>query len=136
MAIIDPNKAVRAWLLATTAVTNLVGQNVSVGDLPDKFSCFNGDKGVVVFVRGGPSHPEIPLYLPSVQLTCWALKGPDAHAIYRACFAAMHGAQQVNLGTDGTVLMCLEEVPGQPITDPQTTWATVVAMFRLTMRAN
>lgn len=134
--MIDPIKAFRGWLLQSTPLTNLVGDFVCCPDLPEKFDAMAGMKALVILVRGGSSQIEVPIIEPSIQIKAWALKGPDARAIYAAAYDQVHGKCMVNLGADGFVLSCYEEQQGQDITDPDTGWATVVASFRLTMRAN
>jgi hypothetical protein len=135
--MINPNKLLRNWLLDTSAITALVGNdNVCYPDLPEKFDASKGDKAIVFGARGGTADVNLPLISPSYQIRCWALRATEARDIYAALFDTLHAKNMVSRGADGLVLSSYEEVQGQDVTDEVTGWATVIGFYKLVMRAN
>jgi hypothetical protein len=93
---------------------------------------------IVLQIRGGNAHAEAPIIAPSVQVRVWA--GPEqflsARARYLQVFDLIHGATSVDFDVDGHVILCVEEVQGQDITDPDTGYASVISFFELRCRSN
>ncbi len=141
--MIDPNLAILAWLQTSTDLAALVGTNIFSPVLPEGFSAMASEapdaaqRAVVIRKRGGRSNPEIPEVLdPSFAIECWAMEAPDATAIYGVIRDLMHGANSIDLGAAGFVILSQEEVPGQDVTDPETHWAMVVAYYHVRLRAS
>ncbi|HWR36372.1 MAG TPA: hypothetical protein VN622_10935 [Clostridia bacterium] len=136
--MIDSNAALRAWLLSDPAIVALVGGRVYWPTLPQDHLPERDGLAITVSTRGGRSDAEMPIINPSVQIETWAPAGEHVRAreVYRAIYDLLHGACGIDLGANGYVLSCLEEVQGQDSIDPETKWATVLSFYRLMMRAN
>lgn len=122
-------------LSADTGVTALVASRIYGGALPEHYDpTFN--PAIVLHIRGGHTHPEMPIRTVSVGVTVWAgiNEFVQAHAVYEAIFNALHGVCNKNFGADGHVISCLEQTPGQDIPDPEAGWVTVVAFYEMTIR--
>jgi hypothetical protein len=139
--MIDLNLAVLTWLKASPALAALVGTNIFSPVLPEGFSAMASSapdpaqRAVVVRKRGGYSETEVPpVFDPSFAIECWAMEAPDAQQIYGVIRDLMHGATSVDLGSAGFVILCLEEVPGQDVTDPVTGWPMVFAYYHVRLR--
>jgi hypothetical protein len=84
---------------------------------------------ITLVVKGGLTHPEMPLQEVDVQLTVWTgiNQNLQAHTIYQACLLALHGLIYPIAG----VKRILATVPGIDVVDPDTGWATVVSAFNV-----
>ncbi len=136
--MINPNKVLREYLLADTALAALVGTNVAYPDLPADTDIAGkmgtAVRAVVFGARGGRSDIETPLLRPSYQVRCWALRPAEAREVYAAVFDALHGKNNL-AGTSGKILSAFEEVSPQDVTDDDTGWATVIGFYRLLLPA-
>jgi hypothetical protein len=146
----DANLLLRTWLLtasingvANPVLAVLTSPNIYAGHLPpgvdtsiDPAIVVRGGGGTASATGGGSAHPEIPIIRPRMQITAWC--GPNqfllARQIYGAIFDWLHGKTQLDLGSVGFVLSCLEETEGQDVTDPHTGFATVVSFWNLLLR--
>lgn len=142
--MIDPALAIMTWLQSDAALTALVDAgNVCSPVLPEGFSALaeSGAPGpinraVVIRKMGGKSQPEIPPILePRFAIECWALESTDAQQVYGVVRDLMHGANSIDLGTAGFIIISQEEIPGQDVADPETHWFYVVAHYNVMMRA-
>lgn len=140
--MIDPNLAILSWLKSSAALVALVGTNVYSPVLPEGFSADaasapdSATRAVVVRKRGGTSQSEVITVLdPSFAVECWALEAPDATQIYGVIRDLMHGANSIDLGAAGFVILSQEEVPGQDFVDPETHWSMVFAYYHVKLRA-
>lgn len=141
--MIDPNLAILAWLKSSAELVALVGANIYSPVLPEGFSAMDASapnsatRAVVVRKRGGTSQPEIPAVIdPSFAIECWALEAPDATQIYGVIRDLMHGANSIDLGDAGFVILAQEEVAGQDFADPETHWAMVFAYYHVKLRSS
>lgn len=137
--MINPNKALREYLLTVAPLVALVGDNVAYPDLPADTDIAGASgtavRAVVFSARGGLSDVETPLLRPSYQFRCWALRPAEAREVYAALFDGLHG--KTNLaGASGKILSAFEETAPQDVTDPETGWATVLAFYRLLLPAS
>ena len=138
--MVDANVLVREWLLAQTSVTSLIGTGninggVYCGDVPEHFDPTLGPC-IQIQRQGGSSHSEIPAVIDArMHIRVWAgvEQYLSASQLYSAVRDVMHGAEMVQLA-DGFVIRCIETVPGQDVTDPDTGWATVFGFFQLMAR--
>jgi hypothetical protein len=133
--LIDPNKAVRTWLMANTTITDLVGSRIFCGVLPQSYSAEKDGLAITVKVRGGSAHEYVPLIRPSMQIECWgeSLQYESVRELYAKVYDALHGYNMISVG-DTVILSSIEEVEGQDSTDPDTGWASVVSFYRMEMR--
>lgn len=131
---------VRAWLLSQSSITSLtdVG-NLAQGiyaapDLPEKCDPKLGPM-VQLWSGGSPQNADIPELVDGrITIKCWAgVEQYDvAHQLYRAVRSVMHGACGVTVQNQtGRIIRCNETVSGQTVTDPETGWATVVAIYEV-----
>ena len=117
MALPDTNAVIRAYLVAQTTLTDVVGQRVYCPRLPENAAL----PAVSFFTRGGTSTPYIPGWVaPSVQFDCWADDPVEARSVYRALYDVLQGIQNIKVTIDGTdyyILSAIEEVQGQDLVD-------------------
>jgi hypothetical protein len=144
--MIDSNAAFVAWISQSTALTGLLGAAMGIqpgppaiycGMLPEGYKPEVNGRAITFATRGGPgADPEVPIISPSIQVECWApaLCSQQAREVYRALFDQIAGKCNINLGANGYILSCIEEVHGQDLTDPDTQWTSVLAYYRLTLR--
>jgi hypothetical protein len=140
--MVDTNVLIRKWILSAASITSLLGTNangsVYCGDLPEGFDPALGP-AIQIVCSGGPvPHSEILSIVDErMQIRVWA--GIEQYQLARQIYGAVrdliHGATGITpAGQNGTVIRCLEVVPGQNITDPDTGWATVLAFYQLMAR--
>lgn len=126
----DAIKVLRQVLLADAGI---VGLAVSVygGILPEHYDP-TSNPAIVITVKGGSAHSEIPLQNPSVQIQCWSGINEFvlAHQVDAAVFNALHGLTG-DYGADGRILVCLQESIGRDMVDPQAGWVQVVSSYKL-----
>jgi len=113
----DTNAIIRAYLVAQTALTDVVDQKIFIPRLPENTVL----PAIGFFTRGGTSHPYIPgLLSPSVQFDCWADDPIEAREVYRALYDVLQGIQNQTVtvgGADYSILSAIEEVQGQDLVD-------------------
>lgn len=138
--MVDTNILLRDWLLSSTGITSLLGTNgngsIYCGDLPEHFDPLLGP-GITIHSVGGVAHTEIlSLVDERKQIRVWAgiEKYQLARQVYLAIKSLIHGQTSVDFGADGRVVRCIEAVPGQDVTDPDTGWATVLTFYQLMAR--
>lgn len=145
----DAILAVRTILLADTVaggIVSLVGQNIFGGLLPEHYNpevastaepAGNGP-AITMIVKGGITHPEMPLQEVDVQLTIWAgiNQNLNARAIYERCFQVLHGLTGQSLGAAGMVARILATQPAQDLVDNDTGWVMLIAPFNVMLVDN
>jgi hypothetical protein len=109
--------------------------NVFGGALPEHFDP-TSNAALVIHVRGGQAHAEIPIVKSSVVITCWAgiNQFKLARATYSKVFSALNGINNQDFGVDGCIIYSVEEMTGQDVVDPDTGWATVICAFEMLTR--
>jgi len=136
----DTNKIIRAYLVAQTILTNLVGAGsprIYCPRLPENATL----PAVSFLVRGGGSNVYIkPIVSPSVQFNCWADNLMEAREIYRALYDVLQGQQMVNVVVGGntfTIMSAREEVQGQDLQDVDIpNYFSVLTFFEMMIRAD
>lgn len=140
--MVDPLYIVRQWLLADSAVTDLLGTQtgqvatsggIYAGDLPENFDPTLGP-GIQINADGGEGDPEIlPLIDARITVRVWARPNDNAnaHQVYRSCYDLMHGANMVSFGDSGMIISSLAASLPQDGSDPDTGWATVTGFFSI-----
>jgi hypothetical protein len=111
------------------------GITVYGGALPENIDP-TSNPVVVVHSRGGTTHPEMPISDMSIMVTCWAGMNQFklARALYGQVFRTLHGITDMDFGVDGCIIRCIEELPGQDVTDPDAGYATVVSAYTMMIR--
>lgn len=131
---------IRAWLLTEPSLTDITGTDnlaqgiYAVPDLPEHADPAKGPM-IQLWSGGNPQNADIPELVSSrVTIKCWAgVEQYDvAHRLYRALRTVMHGTCGVTVsGQQGRIIRCNEAVSGQSVTDPETGWATVAAIYEV-----
>lgn len=142
----DPNKLFRSLLKAKNGTEDNPVVLALTQDNIERIYCvslplkFNPEEGYAILLQceGGNTHPEVNgLDTLRFQVRVWG-KVRDfegVRLIYQAIKDWAHGKQKMSFAeVDGSILSCLEVVPGQDVTDPETGWATVVSFYELTIR--
>lgn len=142
----DAILAVRTILLSDTVsggIVSLIGQNVYGGQLPEHYNpeasttAEPGGDGpaITLLVKGGLTHPEMPLQAVDVQVKVWAGNNANfiARSIYNRCFQVLHGLCMVAAGSAGLVKAILATVPGVDDVDPDTGWTVCLGAFNVTI---
>ncbi len=85
--------------------------------------------------RGGTSRGKTPQVNPSYQFKCYGGTSShgDAETVYRALWDRLAG-KEMQMTASGMILQAEEEVMGQTLTDPDSGWPFVLAIFRIKMR--
>lgn len=98
----------------------------------------NDRPALVVTVKAGQTHSEMPTAKFQMQVTAWA--GINQFALARRAsydaWTAVRDIQNVDYGADGFIITLYETTPGQQVTDPDTGWATVISTYELQARSN
>lgn len=110
------------------------------GALPELYDPSQTGSGpaVVVTVKGGLTHPEMPLQKFSMQVKAWAGVNEFIQARYCSylAFKSAHGVLNTSFGQYGFIVSLLESTPGIEVVDPDSGWSTVVSTFELLARSN
>ena len=113
----DASKILRAYLVAQTGLTDIVGDAIYVARLPEKATL----PALGFFVRGGTSTPYIPpIVEPSFQFDCWGTTAMEARSVYTALYDCLQGVQDKEVTVSGVtyrLLSAIEEVQGYDIQD-------------------
>jgi len=132
----DTNSIIRAYLVAQTALTDVVGTKIYSPRIPENITL----PALGFFTRGGTSHKYIPgIVTPSVQFDCWGITPIVARQVYRALYDVLQGVQNQTVTVDGSDYMILgaeEEVQGQDLQDvdiPE--YYRVLTSFSIMVRA-
>jgi hypothetical protein len=142
--MVDTGKIVREWMLATSAITSLLGTDVNsnvciyVGDdLPEGFNPKNGP-GILISRRGGKPHPEIVSLVDNrvqIKVAADVENYLEAWTVYGVIHDTIHGATMQTFGSDGTVVRSTETTSGQEMTDPDTGWCYVISFYQIQAHA-
>lgn len=127
-------------------LVSLVGSNMFGGQLPEHYNpevsstaepAGNGP-AITLLVKGGSTHPEMPLQEVDVQVKVWA--GINANflsrSIYNRCFQVLNGLCMVPVGAAGLVKRILATVPGVDDVDPDTGWSVTLGAFNVMIMDN
>ena len=133
--MVDVAVLAREFLLAQTAVTNLLGTNNNDSiyasyDLPEHFDPERG-AGIQLFRAGGKSHSEIlSLVNARLEVRTWADVEDYllASQVYSAIHDVFHGVTNATVA-DGTIKSALEVTAPQEMTDPETGWVSMFAFY-------
>jgi hypothetical protein len=143
----DAVLAVLTILMGNSGVTSLVGVDPTTsnhaiygGQLPEHFNpevtssadpSGNGP-AVTILVKGGTSHPEMPLQDVDVQVKIWTGVNQNASArtVYNAVLNALDGVIGV-VNAGGQVKRIMATIPGVDDVDPDTGWAVCVGAFNV-----
>lgn len=127
--------------VASGGIVSQVGQNVYGGQLPEHYNPEastsaepSGDgPAITLLVKGGSTHPEMPIQEVDVQVQVWAgvNQNYSARLIYARCFQVLHGLCMVSAGAAGLVKRIIATVPGVDLVDPDTGWSTIVGAFNV-----
>lgn len=93
---------------------------------------------VTMIVKGGTTHPEIPLQDVAVQITVWTgvNQNFNARSISNRVFQVLDGLVGVNTGGGGLVKRILASVPAQDSVDPDTGWVMLLNAFDVMIMDN
>jgi hypothetical protein len=134
--VIDPNVAVRNWLLTSSDIVARVGDRVFCGAVPETYVADTDGEAILVSERGGTSHEYAPIISSSIQVECIAgvVQYAKTRSLYGLAYDLMHGYNRIPVN-DVMVMSSIEEVRPQTSTDPDTGEAVTTGYFRMMMRA-
>lgn len=134
-------------LLGNVGVTSVVGVDPTTGNaaiyggqLPEHYNpevtssaepAGNG-AAITLLVKGGLTHPEMPLQEVDVQLKVWTgiNQNASARSIYNTVLLVLHGLTGV-VNAGGKLKRCIATMPGVDDVDPETGWAVCVGSFNV-----
>ena len=130
--MLDPVQMTISTLLQYAPLTALVGANVYGGALPEHYDP-TSNPALVVTPKGGLSHSEMPLLDVDVQVRVWCginqfVLGRN---VYFQVYNALHGVTNVNFGSNGRLVSCLESSTAQELDDEATGWTGLLASYKL-----
>ena len=125
--MIDAQTALRTYLLQASPLLTLLGGNyVYWPELP---STRSGDtKNVVFRASGGSTDPYLRSQDLRIAFRCYGESALEAMRVYRALYDRLHLTQNLIVGDVGFHGID-EEVPGEPLEDPETNWPFVFAVY-------
>ena len=82
------------WMKATSEITDLVGQRITPGSLPDKQPM----PAITVSRLSGPRSSDLPLASPIVQVTHWADTWAGARAVAKVVREELDRASKIQSG--------------------------------------
>jgi hypothetical protein len=131
---------------ASGGIVSLVGNNVYGGQLPEHYNPEvnsaadpSGDgPAITIIVKGGTTHPEMPLQNVDVQLTVWAGVNQNflARTIYERLLQVLHGLYGQSLGAAGIAHRILATIPAQDLVDQDTGWVQMLCAFNMMLGDN
>ena len=135
--IADTNSILRAYLVAQTILTDIVGTRIYCPRLPENATL----PALGFFTRGGTANLYLPSVMsPSIQFDCWATSPQAAREVYRALYEVLQTAQNQTVTVDGidyTILFAQEEVQGQDLQDIDIpAYYRVLTAYSVMIRAN
>jgi hypothetical protein len=118
MGLGDTNAILRAFLMAQTNLTDLVGERIYVGKLPERAA----PPALTFVTSGGRNDTAIEIFVePSVQFNCWAHDPIAARRVYRVLYDTLFPVVNQPVTVDGkvyNVLWAREETHGVDLQDP------------------
>lgn len=127
-------------------IVSLVGNNVFGGQLPEHYNPEvnsaaepAGDgPAIVIVVKGGSTHDEIPMQDVDVQLSIWAGVNQNflARAIYNRCYQVLNGQNNIYLGGAGNIIGSRATIPAIDLVDSDTGWVMLTCAFNMLIADN
>jgi Protein of unknown function (DUF3168) len=125
MSIPDPVALVRELLLADAAVAALAGDNIFVGELPERLNASPPPAAVVIAPAGGPGRAGTLRYRRNrVDTVCYAATLESAWTLHLAVREALE-----TMTVDGALRSIEASSDGALARDPQTQWPTCYASY-------
>jgi hypothetical protein len=130
----DTNAVLIEHLKGTnTILYTLVGTRIYCPRVPAGFT--NAQPALEVMRRSGTSKRVHAEHTCSFQIKCYGgSQNPgDAETVYRALYDRLHNQQGVNT-TSGNIMMAVEEIIGQSLSEPDTGWPFVLTFWNVQIR--
>jgi hypothetical protein len=141
--MVDTNILIRNWLLASTAITSLLGTNANSSvycgpDLPEHFDPSLGP-AIQIVGSGGIPQTDFQSFVDDIKtVKVWAdvENYIEARAVYCAIQDLLNGATNQSFGMLGLVTRCMEVTAPQDSSDPDTGWACCHGRYQILASAN
>jgi len=128
--VLDILSAIRSYLAdqaGLMAHTGNAGERIYAGpDLPPEYSPANG-AGILFNLRGGGQDYTSLVLSPSIQFRTYGPTMKAAIAADRALYDALNDAQC------WPIKIARLDVPGQPLSDPDTRWPFVLSFYTINL---
>lgn len=125
--MIDVHSALRTFLIAASPLRTLLGGNyVYWPEVPDNAGMPR--KAISFRISGGLTSPYLHFQEARVSFRCWGSTSFEAMTVYDALHDRLHGRQNFlvgNVGFHGAE----EDIPGEPLEEPVTTWPFVFTVY-------
>lgn len=127
--MIDAHTALRTYLIAASPLRSLLGGNyVYWPELPS--SRAGNLKSVVFRGGGGFTYPTLRAQNVRVTFRCYGESSFEAMRVYRALYDRLHDQQNFIVGDVG-FHGATEDVPGEPLEDPDTGWQFIHTVYTI-----
>lgn len=132
--MIDAHDAIRTYLIASSPLRTLLGGDfVFAPEVPATFTGLTmPDKAISFRITGGFSGKYSKTHSARVTFRCWGTTSDEARDVYAALYDRLNGQQGLVVG--GVAIHGAdEEVPGEPLEDPDTGWPFIHTVYAVTL---
>jgi len=132
--VIDPHDALRTFLIAASPLRTLLGGDfVFVPEIPGSFTGLQMPEKAISFrISGGRSLPYNKTQQARAVFRCWGTTSDEARDVYAALYDRLNGQQGLVVG--GVAIHGADEdVPGEPLEDPDTGWPFIHTVYTVTL---
>lgn len=127
--MIDPAEALRAHLIAPSALRTLLGGDyVYTPEVPSNVTMPR--KAIAFRLGGGSSSPYLYAQAARATFRCYGSSHAEARDVYQALYDRLHLSQNFIVGDVGFHGIS-ESVPGEPLEDPDTDWPFMFAIYEV-----
>jgi hypothetical protein len=132
--VIDPHDALRAFLIASSPLRTLLGGAfVFVPEVPANYTGLTmPDKAISFRFTGGLSGKYLKTQDARVVFRCWGTTSDEARDVYAALYDRLNGQQGLVIG-NVAIHGADEDVPGEPLEDPDTGWPYIHTVYTVTL---
>jgi hypothetical protein len=132
--MIDAHDALRAYLIAASPLRTLLGGNfVFVPEIPASYTGLQMPEKAISFrISGGQSLPYNKTQRARVAFRCWGTTSDEARDVYAALYDRLNGQQGLVVG-NVAIHGADEDIPGEPLEDPDTGWPYIFTVYTVTL---
>ena len=132
MTMIDVNAVLRAYLITLSALTDETGDQVYAVGLPEGFAETEATKAVAFDIISGAPQFVTPTQDLNIEFRCYGATDIEARAVYGALHDALHGKENVLMGTT-RLWWAYEIFAGRDYKDDETNYPFVLCEYQLRM---
>ncbi len=132
--MIDAHDALRSFLIADSPLRTLLGGDfVFVPEVPGNFTGLQMPEKAISFrFTGGLSGQYNKTQRARAVFRCWGTTSDEARDVYAALYDRLNGQQGLVVG-NVAIHGADEDIPGEPLEDPDTGWPFIHTVYTVTL---